>query len=235
MIASILTPTQPASAGRRGASKPGPRPGRRSDSDLLRRCLAGDERGWRQLVDRYGRLVCATARQCGLGEADAEDVMQIVFTRLYRRLQSLRDHERVASWLITTTRRECWRTSSRNGGPGAPATLPDWEIDARLGAADRSDDGEAVALEQQHLIRQALKQVPARDQRLLNALFFDGRDESYGEIAARLDMRPGSIGPTRARAFKRLEKILIQMGVGPRVERKQAGSSSRGSLGHGGD
>src|SRR5262245_8764477 len=83
----------------------------KSDAALVSRCLQGDQRSWNKLVDRYGRLVCATARSCGFGQSDAEDIMQMVFTQLFRRLASVREGAKLSAWMITTTRRACWRAT----------------------------------------------------------------------------------------------------------------------------
>lgn len=63
----------------------------RSDAALVRACLAGRPEAWRELIDRYGRLVHSIPRRYGWSEADADDVFQIVFAILYRKLDTIRD------------------------------------------------------------------------------------------------------------------------------------------------
>jgi DNA-directed RNA polymerase specialized sigma24 family protein len=43
---------------------------------------------------------------------------------------------------------------------------------------------------------------------LLLALYFETSDPSYSDIAARIGMPVGSVGPTRARCLERLKQIL---------------------------
>ena len=97
----------------------------RSDPRLIQACLAGDEVAWSELVEKYERLVLSVARKCGLSDTDADDVFQIVFTILYRRLEARTDQTRLSSWLITTTYRESWRF--RKGGE--TQTLPDEAVE----------------------------------------------------------------------------------------------------------
>ena len=50
---------------------------------------------------------------------------------------------------------------------------------------------------------------------LLRALFTEQGDESYRSVAERLGIPVGSIGPTRARCFGKIRKILLDLGVEP--------------------
>ena len=54
------------------------------DAGLVRRCLAGEEAAWSELVDRYNRYVYAICiRAYRLPEHDAEDVFQEAFARVF--------------------------------------------------------------------------------------------------------------------------------------------------------
>src|SRR6185436_6104364 len=62
------------------------------DAELVRHCREGDADAWNELVERYSRYVYAIAvRGFRLSDEDAEDVVQDVFTRIYLRLDTLRD------------------------------------------------------------------------------------------------------------------------------------------------
>src|SRR4051794_38189700 len=79
-----------------------------TDAELVARCRAGDQDAWRELVDRFSRYVYAIAVQAyRLPEADAEDVFQEVFTRVYERLGQLRDDGAVRPWIAQLTRHCC--------------------------------------------------------------------------------------------------------------------------------
>lgn len=176
------------------------------DPALVAACLAGDQRAWEAVVDRYGRLVFSIPRRAGLSEADADDVFQAVFAALLRALPTLRDRARLSSWLITTARRESWRVSARvrAGGVELDETTPD--------GADAPID-EVTRREREQAVRAAMARLdpPCRD--LLAALFLDPDPAAYGVIADRLGMAIGSIGPTRARCFRKLEPLLREAGI----------------------
>lgn len=176
------------------------------DPALVAACLRGDQRAWEAVVDRYGRLVYSIPRRAGLSEADADDVFQVVFVALLRALPGLRDQTRLSSWLITTARRESWRVSARAraGGVELDEAIPD-------GASAPVED--VARWEREQAVRAAMARLDPKCRDLLTALFLDPDPDAYGVIAERLGMAIGSIGPTRARCFRKLEPLLREAGL----------------------
>ncbi len=175
----------------------------RDDQALVQACLDGDAPAWDELVERYGRLVYSIPRRLRLPDADCDDVFQVVFGIVLRRLETLRDVERLSAWLIRTTYREAWRVGKRRRSQEA-------ELPADVAHDGTPTDEQIFALERQQMVRQALAQLDPRCRDLISALFFDPHTPDYAEIAARLQMKVGSIGPTRARCFAKLESLLRQ-------------------------
>jgi DNA-directed RNA polymerase specialized sigma24 family protein len=136
-------------------------------------------------------------------------VFQQVFINLFRYLESVREVERLAGWLLTTAQRETWRVGRRRRSEHA---LPHDVVD--LGGPSEAD---IVRAEQQLLVRRGLSQLGGRCEKLLTALFLASGAPNYEAIAAELDMKVGSIGPTRARCFEKLERILVDLGVDAEV------------------
>lgn len=178
-----------------------------SDPLLVRACLAGDEAAWEELIDRYGRLVYSIPRRLGLSESDADDVFQNVFVTLLRNLGSLRDQTRLSAWLITTTRREAWRLGR------AGSRRAEDELNESLPADDPAALDDVVRWEREQGVREALRRLDDRCRELLTALFLEPATPSYEVIASRLGIPVGSIGPTRARCFKKLDAILRELGI----------------------
>jgi RNA polymerase sigma factor (sigma-70 family) len=176
----------------------------RTDPSLVRACLDGQPRAWDALVERYERLVYSVALKSRLSPSDADDVFQMVFLSLYRNLSQVRDQARLSAWLITCTHREAWRVAKRR-----MKTLDDASAEFEPSAFDPD---EIEADEQQHIVRQSLTELGGPCEDLLKALFFQTDEPAYDEIAARLAMPIGSIGPTRARCLKKLERILSHHG-----------------------
>jgi len=174
-----------------------------ADESLLRRCVEGDEHAWSRLVDRYGGLVRSVPREYGFPADVCDDIVQAVFAALVRRIDSIRDPGSLPAWLLVTTRRECWRTYRLRSRERA-ATLPDESvIEDEDDLLDRLLGIEAVEA--------ALAAMSPRCRDLLTALFLADPTPSYEEIARRLDVPIGSIGPTRLRCLARLAN---QLGIG---------------------
>jgi RNA polymerase sigma factor (sigma-70 family) len=186
----------------------------RDDGQLVAACLKGDESAWSDVVDRYGRLVYSIPRRYGMSEAESDDVFQGVFATLFRRLDGLRDPNRLSAWLITCAHRESWRVgkqSNRNE-----------HLNEAIVDVSSPSENELEQWERQHIVREGLRQLGGPCEQLLTALFMQGGEQDYQTIAEQLDMPVGSIGPTRARCFKKLEPLLRRLGLNPESPREAA-------------
>ena len=181
----------------------------RDDRTLVAACLEGDHSAWEALIARYQRLVYSIPIKARLSQDDAADIFQSVCLKLYEKLATIRDSERISSWLITTTSRECWRLSARNRRESVPAGGDDddsllKEIPAKGPLADEQRE----TLDQQHQVRQAVEALPDRCRELITMLFYQKDELSYVDIAGRMRMPVPSVGPTRARCLEKLRKLL---------------------------
>jgi RNA polymerase sigma factor (sigma-70 family) len=178
-------------------------------ADVVRGAAAGDQQAWNQLVERFSNLLWSITSAYRLSQADAADVLQTTWLRLLEHLDTVREPERVGSWLATTARRECLRVLRR-----ANRVQPT-DDDQRLSPEpDPTPDPESALLEaeRRQQLRQAMALLPEHSQRLLRIA---ASGASYEEIAAALDMPIGSIGPTRARLLERLRRHLAAAGAAP--------------------
>jgi RNA polymerase sigma factor (sigma-70 family) len=176
-----------------------------SDTELVQACLDGQQDAWDTLVERYGRLVYSIPLRWGLSRSDADDVFQIVFMIVYRRLHSLREQAHLSTWLITVTSRECWRLGQR---VESPADLDETLVDVEPLPAEVVQEHEL-----KEVVRAAISRLDSRSKDLIQALFFETNTPSYEKIAARLGLAVGTIGSARARSLKKLETNLVDMGI----------------------
>ena len=186
-----------------------------TDAELVARCRLRDPAAWTALVQRFQRLVYTVPRRAGLSEAEAADVFQVSFTRLVEHLHRLDDPSRVRAWLVTTARRETLRVLELNrrlaplpapAGGDAPAIDPIAQLpDTALLPDELLDE-----LQQHDRLRRAVEQLDARSRAFVELLFLHDPPLAYAEIAARLGIAEGSIGPTRARCLDKLRRLLAQ-------------------------
>jgi len=179
------------------------------DRALVSGCLEGDSAAWEALISRYQRLIYSIPIKARLSQEDASDIFQSVCLKLYEKLHTIRDGERVSSWLITTTSRECWRISARNRREMMPSGSDDENSNLiEIPATGLLADEEREVLERQHQVRQAVEALPDRCRELVTMLFYHENELSYVDIAGRMKMPVPSIGPTRARCLEKLRKLL---------------------------
>jgi RNA polymerase sigma factor (sigma-70 family) len=163
-----------------------------SDAELVRRCRAGDEEAWRELVERFSRYVYAISVQAfRLPDHDADDVFQDVFTRVYERLDQLRDDEAVRPWIAQLTR-NCCLDRLRSGG--------------RVELTEEVDEGRAdetiEQLEEAWAVRELLQELPQNCREILDRFF--ARDESYRTIGEELHLPAGTIASRISRCLAQL-------------------------------
>jgi RNA polymerase sigma factor (sigma-70 family) len=183
----------------------------KADPELVEECLNGDAAAWEALVFRYQRLIYSIPVKLGFSQDDAADVFQSICLKLVEKLETLRDHKKLGSWLITATTRECWRKAaiSRREVAGAfPAGDGQDEELLNVPAEQMLPVETHVMLQQQQLVREAVAALPERCRRLINMLFYEKDELSYADIARSMKMPVASVGPTRARCLEKLKKLL---------------------------
>lgn len=180
--------------------------------ELVQGALDGDTGCRDELVERYRALVWATVRSFRLGQADAHDAVQNTWLRLFERLGSLRDADRLPGWLVTTARRECLRILRRAGRE---------VVGVDTGLHDRADDcapspeRAAVDRAMAELLWAHVADLPVPARRLLLTLTSPDAPR-YVDYARATGMPLGSIGPTRMRYLRQLRARLEESGLDAR-------------------
>ncbi len=169
--------------------------------ELLRRVIEGDQRAWDELVGRFGGLVWSIARGYRLG-ALTDDVVQTVWLRLAEYADRIREPDRLAAWLATTTRNEALRVLKKQSRDLAVGDLPERTDLSVSGLDELVTDSDTLV----HVL-QAFRKLPEKDQELLRLLCAVPVLD-YATIADMLGRSIGSIGPSRDRSLKKLRKLL---------------------------
>lgn len=166
------------------------------DSDLVGRCLKGDQNAWNDLVLRYERLIYSIARVLCPRPEDVSDVFQQVWLELYQQLGDLKNVGALPAWLITVTRRRSFAVlRERYASEPLGKDIPD--VSAHL-----------AQIEREHSLERALDQVSERCRRLIDLLYLDSNEPSYAQVSDVMRIPVASIGPTRARCLEKLRKLL---------------------------
>ncbi|MGN9841639.1 RNA polymerase sigma factor [Nonomuraea sp. H19] len=167
----------------------------REPAELLEAAAEGDRSAWDELESRFGPLMWAVARACGLSPSDAADAVQGAWLRLLQHLESIRDPAAVGGWLVTTVRHESLLLL-RKDRPGVSS----------LEVVEDPDPASAV-LETDGR-RLLWKTVSALHEPCRTLLQLVAIDLGSRQTATRLGLPIGSVGPTRARCLEKLRTLI---------------------------
>jgi len=123
------------------------------EQDMIRRCLKNDRIAQRYLYDRYAPLLMAVCRRY-VGLADAEDVMQDSFVRIFNYIGQYRHEGSFEGWLRRVCVNTCirhlekakklkldFRSEDLPEQPIAPDALSQLQTNELLGLIDKLPDG----------------------------------------------------------------------------------------------
>jgi len=174
----------------------------------LARCLEQAREGERGALDEVVRelnpLLWHVARAQGLTAEHAADVVQTTWLELLRRLHEIRSPQALTAWLVSTTRREAWRTRARlrkqaHEGVEVLDEIGDATVDVPELVATADRDG---------VLWRHVRRLSERCRTLLRIVAFVDRPD-YSVVAEALGMPRGSIGPTRGRCLAKLREMLL--------------------------
>ncbi len=175
------------------------------DAGLLRRCLSGDERAYRELVQRYQGPVYSVALRMLRSAEDAEDITQETFVRVFRALERYDPARSFEAWLFTITSRLCIDLMRRRRV--RPVSLfrrdPETDEEQTLDIEDtglKPDEVTSHAEEERHA-RDLIDSLPPHYR--IVVMLRHQQDLSYEEIAEVLHLPLGTVKARihRARAL----------------------------------
>jgi RNA polymerase sigma factor (sigma-70 family) len=167
--------------------------------EVVRMAAEGQKEAWDELHRRYHKMIARIARSSGCASADLSDVQQAVWARLIQHIGRLNQPDAVAGWLAVVTKRECVRLNSKR----RPVVQVD-EV-APVAATEEEPLTTVLHAERRAAVRRAVATLAPRRRRLVEAML-DNPDLGYDQLATRLSMPRGSIGPTRQRCLDELRQ-----------------------------
>ncbi|QDY80752.1 sigma-70 family RNA polymerase sigma factor [Streptomyces qinzhouensis] len=158
------------------------------------------------MVAALGPLVAAeaTAEAPGTG-ADAGDLEQAVWVKLFERLDRAGPPGDPARWVRAVVRAEARRARRRTARERPLAEGVSYGSGPV--AQGESAEGAALRAETCREVRSAVARTPGDCPRLLSAML-SPQDSTYREIAGELNISQGSLGPIRSRCLACLRRML---------------------------
>lgn len=183
------------------------------DRTLIGRCRQGNELAWETLVTRYQARVCSVAFTYTGSEEEALDVAQEVFVRVWQRLETCREPDRFAGWLLQIARNACLdHLRRRRARPPAQDLAAD-ELTFLADAGARPDE-DLEQSDRRHVIELALQRLSVINREAI--LLKDIQGLPLEEMAAMLDLPLGTVKSRCSRARVELARVVSGMlGAGP--------------------
>jgi RNA polymerase sigma-70 factor (ECF subfamily) len=163
----------------------------------VERAIAGDELAFARIVGAYHLdLVRVAFVICG-DEALAEDAAQAAWWIAWRKLPTLRDHDRVKAWLVAVAANEARKLIKREHRHGI--------VELKVGA-DPSTGAEAASAIDSVDLANALGHLKPEDRALVALRYAADLDST--ELAPVLGMSPSGVRSRLSRLLDRLRKEL---------------------------
>jgi RNA polymerase sigma-70 factor (ECF subfamily) len=175
-----------------------------TDAQLLEAITEGDEQALAALYDRYGSILFGLLLRILHDRAEAEDVLQEIFLRVWQRAADFDEQRgRVFTWLVTIARS---RAIDRLRSLNSRERVAEEASRANVSSMTTNALADTLASEQREMVALALAEIPEEQRRTLLLAYFEGLTQS--EIASRTGEPLGTV-KTRTRAgLARLRVIL---------------------------
>jgi RNA polymerase sigma-70 factor, ECF subfamily len=183
-------------------------------SQIVRRCMDGDSAAWAEMVRTHHRRVYSLCYRFTGNAADAEDLTQDIFLKIYSNLSSF-DGSRgsLVVWITTMTRNHLVDHFRRSRNLRATSSLDEgWDATDELKPVDRlvspapSQHEAAAQKELAKMVQAALARVSVdlREAVILRDL----QDLDYKEIAQVLGIPEGTVKSRISRGRAELARLL---------------------------
>jgi RNA polymerase sigma-70 factor (ECF subfamily) len=168
------------------------------DLELVRAAASGDTEAFEVLVRRHSGPVYGHALRFFGDPATAEDVVQEVFVKVYRSLDSFKGDSKFTTWLFRVTRNQCVDTLRRTRRVPAPVD----PVDVDPGDSEDVAGGAVTTT----WLREAMRALPPEDRDALSAVGLF--DLAYRDAAAVLGVPVGTVKSRVFRARRALAAML---------------------------
>ena len=178
-----------------------------ADQSALGRIAHGDHSALAELYDRHARLVFSLALRILQNRADAEDVVQEVFTQVWAQATRY-DTARgaVAAWMLMMARtRAIDRLRSRSSRPEIASEA---RVVEEVPDVTARQDLQLLSAEQVESLQDALNALPAAQRVALELAYYEGL--THAEIADRLSEPLGTVKTRIRQAVIKLRESLAQ-------------------------
>jgi RNA polymerase sigma-70 factor (ECF subfamily) len=176
-------------------------------TELVQRCLNGNDAAWEQLVEEYSGLVYSICHLSVMSVQDAEDLAQEAFIKIWKGLPSY-DPNRgdLRAWIASLTRNLRIDRFRRSKGERTTDSMEEGGADQQLMDLRQSPHDSMLSIETREIIARKIEEIsPAmRDVVKLHLL----HELDKREIACHLHIPEGTVKSRVSRGVAQLASLL---------------------------
>lgn len=170
-----------------------------SDQELVHEALSGDTRAYRQLIEKYQRLVVHMVARVIDNHLDREELCQDIFVRIYDKLSTFKFDSKLSTWIATIAYRMAVDFLKKKKRRVAEQDLD--KVAFQVGQVDHSVENADFT----SFIHTLILQMPLSYRTILTLYHIDGF--SYPEIVAVTGLPEGTVKNYLFRARKKLREL----------------------------
>jgi RNA polymerase sigma factor (sigma-70 family) len=176
-----------------------------TDTEVIKKVLAGEQALFAQLVQRYQSYVFTLVHRFTDNREDAEEISQDVFVKAYRSLADFRGEAKFSTWLYTVVRTTCITFLRKRK---LDTTSLDNERTAiQLENKESGFTANAVERKSRHaMVNAAIRMLSPDDSQILT-LFYKG-EQTLEEIGRVMSLDPNTVKVKLHRARNRLKERM---------------------------
>jgi RNA polymerase sigma factor (sigma-70 family) len=175
----------------------------RNDADLVVESLGGSRDAFRAIVERYQTLICSLAYNATGNISQSEDVAQETFLAAWTDLRSLREPEKLRSWLCGIVRNRIHRNQrSERREPVCSAAALEEAHDSP--AREVLPSEQTISREEEAILWRSLEKIPGLYREPL--ILFYRQHQSVGNVAEALDLSEDAVKQRLARGRRLLQE-----------------------------
>lgn len=170
------------------------------DLFLARRAAKGDPQAWDEVIQLYGERIYNVCLKFASTEAEAEDLTQEVFLKLYRQLHRFRGDVPLVAWALRLSRNLCIDHYRHHRIRKQSETVSE-DVLSHMPSSE-NPQSDAQTRERQRLVHRTLREMP--EDLATVVLLRDLQGWSYDEVAAYLEVPLGTLKSRLNRARRDL-------------------------------
>jgi len=177
-----------------------------NDANLVMSSLGGDREAFCEIVSRYQNLLCSLAYSSVGDIKYSEDISQEAFVEAWKKLDTLKDPEKLKSWLCGILRFKVSRYRRKEGTQPTKGAC-DLEDHETLSSANEKMEDTAIREQEQTLLWQTLDKMDETYREPL--VLFYREQQSVERVAAELDLSLDTTKQRLSRGRKLLKRAMI--------------------------